>query len=293
MGDFELAKTFNNHYINTVEINSAFKPLKITNQSKDDLLVINEIMHTYQDHHPSVKQIKNVITRSNTPKPIYFSFEPTNSVEVKKRFKSVDTKKATGFDKIPPKLVKLSTEVLSTPRSIAINNSLKYGVFPDDAKIASVIPLDKGKPSKNEISNFRPVSILNTFSKIYQKVNKDQLVSGLDKYLSPFISAYRKGYSTQHVLTRLIEEWRERLDNNYIVGAILMDLSKAFDCISHDLIIVKSAGYNIDDTAWKLIFSYLKNRKQCVRINNTYSNFENIITGVPQGSIVGPIYLTS
>ena len=68
-----------------------------------------------------------------------------------------------------------------------------------------------------------------------------------------------------------------------------MGLSKAFDCISHDLIIDTLAAYNIDDTALKLIFSYLKNRKQCVRINNTYSNFENIITGVPQGSIVGPL----
>ena len=185
--------------------------------------------------------------------------------------------------------MKLSAEILSTPLSIAIKNSLKNGVFLDDAKIASVIPLDKGKPNKSEISNFRPVSILNTFSKIYEKVIKDQLVSGLDKYLSPFISAYRKGYSTQHVLTRLVEEWRERLDNNYIVSTILMDLSKAFDCISHDLIIAKLAACNTDDTALKLIFSYLKNRKQCVRINNTYSNFENIITGVPQGSIVGPL----
>ena len=206
--DFELAKTFNNHYINTVEIKSGFKPSKITNQSKDDILVIDEIIRTYQDH-PSVKQIKNVIATSNTPKPIYFSFESTNPVEVQKCLKNIDLKKATGFDKIPPKLVKLSAEVLSTALSIAINNSLKYGVFPDDAKIASVIPLDKGKPNKNEISNFRPVSILNTFSKIYEKVIKDQLVSGLDKYLSPFISAYRKGYSTQHVLTRLVEEWRE------------------------------------------------------------------------------------
>ena len=71
--DFELAKTFNNHYINTVEINSGFKPLKIKNQSKDDISVIDEIIRTYQDH-PSVKQIKNVIATSNTPKPIHFSF---------------------------------------------------------------------------------------------------------------------------------------------------------------------------------------------------------------------------
>ena len=182
--------------------------------------------------------------------------------------------------------MKLSAEVLSTPISIAINNSLKYGVFPDDAKTASVIPLDKGKPNKNKLSNFRPVSILNTFSKIYEKA---QLVSGLDKYLLPFISAYQKGYSTQHVLTRLVEEWSERLDNSYIIGVILMDLSKAFDCISHNLMIAKLAAYGLDDTALQLIFSYLKNRKQCARINNTYNNFENIITDVPQGSIVGPL----
>ena len=68
-----------------------------------------------------------------------------------------------------------------------------------------------------------------------------------------------------------------------------MGLSKAFDCISHDLIIAKLAAYDLDYTALQLIFSYLKNWKQCVRISNTYSNFENIITGVPQGSIVGPL----
>ena len=66
--------------------------------------------------------------------------------------------------------MKLSAEVLSTPLSIAINNSLKYGVFPDDAKITSLIPLDKGKPNKNQVPNFRPVSILNTFSKIYESI---------------------------------------------------------------------------------------------------------------------------
>ena len=111
-------------------------------------------------------------------------------IEAQKRLKNINMKKATGFDKIPPKLVKFSAEIPSTPLSIAINNSLKYGGFPDDAKIGSVIPLGKGKPNKNEISNFRPVRILSTFFKIYDKIIKDQLVLGLDKYFSPFISAY-------------------------------------------------------------------------------------------------------
>ena len=116
--------------------------MKITNQSKDDLSVIDESIHAYQDH-PSVKQISSVITTSNTPKPISFSFEPTNPIEVQKRFENINIKKATGFDKIPRKLVKLLADILSTPLYIAIKNSLKYGVFPDDSKIASVISLDK------------------------------------------------------------------------------------------------------------------------------------------------------
>ena len=146
-GDFELAKTFNNHYINTVKINSGFTPLKITSQSKDDLSVIDEIICPYQDH-PSVKQIKNAIITSNTPKPIYFSFEPTNPVEVQKRLKILTLKKATIFDKIPPKLVKLSAEILSTPLSIAIYNSLKYEVFPMMPKSPQLFHLTKVNQTK-------------------------------------------------------------------------------------------------------------------------------------------------
>ena len=125
----------------------------------------------------------------NTPESILFSFEPTNPVKVQKSLKNINTKKATGFDKIPAQLAKLSAEILRTPLSIAINNSLKYEVFPDDIKIAPDILLNKGKPNKNKTFNFRPVSILNTFSNIYEKVIEDQLVSGLDKYFPPFISA--------------------------------------------------------------------------------------------------------
>ena len=114
-------------------------------------------------------------------------------------------------------------------------------------------------------------------------------MSYFDKYLSPFIPAYRKNYSTQQVLIRLLEEWREKLDENFIVGAVLMDLSKAFDCIPHDLIIAKLAAYGIERETLRLIYSYLKGRKQCVKISNTYSDYNEIISSVPQGSIRGSI----
>ena len=102
-----------------------------------------------------------------------------------------------------------------------------------------------------------------------------------------FIEAYRELYSIQHVLIRLIENWRSKLDNDYRVGAVLMDLSKAFDCIPHDLLIAKLSAYGFDENSLALIYSYLKRRPQSVRINNTYSSFQNIVSGVPQGSILG------
>ena len=109
-------------------------------------------------------------------------------------------------------------------------------------------------------------------------------------YRAPFISAYRKSYSTQQVLIRLLEEWREKLDKNFNVGAVLMDLSKAFACIPHNLIIAKLAAYVFKREILRLIYSYLKGRKQCVKINNTYSDYNEIISGVPQGSILGPVF---
>ena len=89
---------------------------------------------------------------------------------------------------------------------------------------------------------------------------------------------------------RLIEDWKSHLDSDYLVGAILMELSKAFDCISHDLIIAKLHAYGFDEDALVLTsYFYLKRRKQCVRINNIYISFQENVFGVPQGSVFGSI----
>ena len=90
------------------------------------------------------------------------------------------------------------------------------------------------------------------------------------------------------MLIRLLEEWKQHLDNNNVVGGVFMDLSKAFDCVPHDLLITKLAAYSVDENLLMYFCSYLSNRKQCVRINNVHSSFQNVISGVPQGSIVGP-----
>ena len=96
------------------------------------------------------------------------------------------------------------------------------------------------------------------------------------------------------MLIRLLEEWRQYLDNNNnnVVGGVFMDLSKAFNCVPHNLLIAKLSAYSVDENLLMYLYSYLSNRKQCVRINNVHSSFQNVISGVPQESIVGLHCLT-
>ena len=123
---------------------------------------------------------------------------------------------------------------------------------------------------------------MNTFSKIYEQVIKEQIVLGTERFLLTKILAYRKSYSTQHVITSITEEWRKKLDKNFLVAAV-------FDHIPHNFLIAKLAAYVSDLRALALIFEYLENQKQSVRINNTHNSFENMISVVPQGSVLGPI----
>ena len=103
------------------------------------------------------------------------------------------------------------------------------------------------------------------------------------------MSAYRKGYSKNHVLIRLIEYWKTTLDKNLFTGAVLTDLSQVFDCIPHDLLIAKLHAYGLSFDAVTFLNPYLKDRKQNVGINNIFRAFQNILSGAPQSSILGPI----
>ena len=109
--------------------------------------------------------------------------------------------------------------------------------------------------------------------------------------ISPFISAYRKNYNTQHVMIKLFRRMERKSRQKLCLGGVLMDLSKAFDCVPHDLLLAKLAAYGVNENFLCYVHSYLLNRKQCVRINNINSDFLNVISGVPQGSIVGQILL--
>ena len=282
--DSEIVHIFNDFYINIVKYSSGASPKSVADNlppgSNLDK-ILTEISKIYQNH-PSIKSIKGMKFKKR------FSLKRVSVTDVLKILNKINTKKATGFDNIPPKIIKEAAHILAKPLTDIINLSLFECIFPNKAKISSTLPFFK-KGDRTNKSNYRPVSVLSIFSKVFEKVIQTQVSNYSDNFLSKYISAYRKNYSCQHVLIRLLEEWKYNLDNNNLVGSVLMDLSKAFDCIPHDLLIAKMEAYGFERNARKYIYSYLKGRRQCVKLNGTYSKFQTILAGVPQGSILGPI----
>ena len=124
--------------------------------------------------------------------------------------------------------------------------------------------------------------------KVFERLFYDQLSEYLERYLNTLLCGFRKAHSTQHALFKLLQAWKEELDKSGFVGTILMDLSKAYACLPHDLLIAKFEAYDIDKSDLNLIRNYLSNRKQRTKINSSYSDSYDLVRGVPQGSTLSP-----
>ena len=144
------------------------------------------------------------------------------------------------------------------------------------------------KNSKLSKENYRPISILPNISKIYKKCLYDQIAIYFVHVFSIYQCGFCKGYSAQHCLLAMIENWKKVIDDVSVFGG-LSNLSKDFDCISHDLIIAKSEVYGFDIDELKLIHDYFSNRKQRIKVNDVYSSQKDIVYCVSQGSILSPL----
>ena len=199
---------------------------------------------------------------------------PTGKTEdINKIIKNINPKKATDLDKNLPNII--DSHLMNI-----INNDLSNNSFPNEAKVATVRPIYK-KKSREKIENYRPVSILSCFSKIYEneKFLLEKFKPFINTFLSKFIAAYRKNYSCSHVLIRPIENWKQALDENFVVRTVLIDLCKAFDCIPHDLLIAKLYAYGFSEKSAVFLYSYLKRKKQNVKIDDILKQY---LTGPDQ-----------
>ena len=184
--------------------------------------------------------------------------------------------------------MKIAKEKITEPIRNCINSSISTGIFPDELKIADIVPVFK-KEDQNDKTNYRPISLLPLISKIFEKFLYQQIEDFSNKILSPKLCGFRKGHSTQHALLNLLKNWQKCLDKSGVVGTVLMDLSKAYDCLPHDLLLAKLSAYGFDESAITLIANYLSNRYQHVKIGSTFSSYLEILGGAPQGSILGLI----
>ena len=133
------------------------------------------------------------------------------------------------------------------------------------------------------------MSILPLLSKVYEKVIYNQLSDYSDSFLNNILCGFRKTHSTQHALFKLLQSWQQVLDNGGFIGTILMDLSKAYDCISHNSLIATLECYGVDKASLRLLLDYLTRRKQRTKIDSSFSSWCDINTGVTQGSILVPL----
>ena len=179
-----------------------------------------------------------------------------------------------------------SFPVLST----LVNSAMILGIFPKKLKLSKIIPLFK-ESDELDVNNYRPISILTCFTKIFEEVIFNRLLNFFNKHFVLVSNQYgfRAGCSTSHTILDIVTSTYDDIDNSQYTRMVTLDITEAFNTVCHKRLFIKLDHYEIRGTTFKLMQSYLNNRLQYVFINNIESNRRNVIMGVPQGSVLAPL----
>ncbi|PFX19855.1 putative RNA-directed DNA polymerase from transposon X-element [Stylophora pistillata] len=197
----------------------------------------------------------NLISKPNV------SLSNTNPTEVYEVMRKLAPNKASGCDGIPPLAVKESMDVLCFPLSTLINHVLTSTKIPQQWKLGEVTPILKKDCSLLK-TNYRPITILPALSKVFEKIVHCRISPYFEEIYHKYVFAYRKYHGCDSALLSLTEQWKKEIDNNKLIGLVSMDLSKAFDTLPHELIVLKLKEYGADEATTTLIKDYLSNRFQ-------------------------------
>jgi len=219
-----------------------------------------------------------------------FRLNPVTVNEVFILLKKLSRKKAAGPDNLPPGFLKDIALQIAGPLCHVINTSIKTGIVPQGFKIGKVTPIYKSGP-RNSMDNYRPITVLPVCSKIYEKCIYKQLMQFLEcnKLLSATQFGFRSGRNTELAVTLFVDEICKNMNEGRLTGAIFIDLSKAFDTLSHSQILANLRAVGVQDKENELFTDYLFNRSQTVSFEGFCSEYQSTTCGVPQGSILGPL----
>ena len=257
------------------------------------------IAQQFNEHFVNVaKNVRDSIPPTDRPPDSYlddldcqFSLPEVTPNLVREAFKDLKDKKSSDFTGLSPFILKRVSNIISIPLAHIFNRSFINGTVPKQFKISKVSPIFKEGGSELNVNDYRPISLISCFSKVQEKIVsfclKDFLV--LNNIIDPLQFGFQAGNSTSHPMIHLLDSVGNAMNRNEYTIGIFCDLTKAFDCVPIDLLLLKLEKIGVHGVGLKWFESYLKDRKQFVKVRDAESSLLDVSSGVPQGSILGPI----